>query len=459
MHRLSSWKSRWVSGNSGTAAANILLTGLSALVGLGLARSLGPSDRGIYAAAIAWVGIATFLGELGTSSGIVYFSAGDPVSRSRVMQSARRIYFLLGIGTAIICIALIPLLAANDAVYRLTLLSFFLFLPVTFQAGIPVFALQATDIPRWNAARLSQPVLFAALLLACAAVVPLTLENSIACLFASTAIQLTYAYWLLRRPTQVSDPTVLPGLDEYSDGSFLPIDPAKDTHEWVPEPKDPPRDFVRPLLAYGTRTLAATAPSALSRLDILVLSLAVSPTILGEYAVALTFASLAGPVATSFGYVAFPALARLRNGEQAAETAKTTATTVKRALLGAAATAIAAGFIIAIVAPTAAPLLLGDTYPITGLLTSALCFAATARAISAVCGDMLRGLGRPGAPGGPEWLGALVLVICMLAFVQPFGVWGAVLGNSVAAAVTLVAYLVVIRRSLRALVPAPGGLS
>ena len=69
--------------------------------------------------------------------------------------------------------------------------------------------------------------------------------------------------------------------------------------------------LVRPMLNFGLRNMASTAPNSLNgRFDQLVLAFAVPAAALGQYAVAVSLSLLVGPLAAAFGHVAFPALAR-----------------------------------------------------------------------------------------------------------------------------------------------------
>src|SRR6266851_4301434 len=75
-----------------TAGFNIAANVTAAGAGVILARAVGPTVRGEYAAVVSWFGIVLMLGEIGQPAAICYYVAQDPrrarsyVATSRAMM-------------------------------------------------------------------------------------------------------------------------------------------------------------------------------------------------------------------------------------------------------------------------------------------------------------------------------------------------------------------------------------
>ncbi len=61
-----------------TACFNAATAAAAALSGVIVARTVGPTVRGEYAAVIAWFGVLLLLGEMGQSAAVCFYVARDP---------------------------------------------------------------------------------------------------------------------------------------------------------------------------------------------------------------------------------------------------------------------------------------------------------------------------------------------------------------------------------------------
>ena len=199
--------------------------------------------------------------------------------------------------------------------------------------------------------------------------------------------------------------------------------------------------MVRPLVQYGAAQIAALTPAALNAdLDQLVLSQAVSPAALGQYAIAVTCSLLPISIVSAIGNVAFPRLASRRRVDGRAVRLQWLG------ILGSACAAAGALVPLDLVAPWLIPRVFGPGYhgavPLLWILTPAGVFLAC----NQVTGDVLRGRKRPMVVARAQGLTAVFTVILLVILVPVAGVYGAAIASSVAYAVALVMMLLRLRR-------------
>ena len=97
-------------------ADRILRMGVGLLVGVWIARYLGPEQFGIYNYAIVFVAMFSALSNLGLDSLVVRNIVRDPVSKDEILGTAFFLKFAGGIITCIVAIGAILLLRAGDSV-------------------------------------------------------------------------------------------------------------------------------------------------------------------------------------------------------------------------------------------------------------------------------------------------------------------------------------------------------
>jgi len=370
-----------------TAAFLLAATTVSAVTGVLLARWLGPSGRGDYAAVTAYFGLSLLSFELGLGSSVAFH-----VSK---YKGADYVWTAMGLLIPLTLLAAVATVVVGVTVFgdSPSRRASFIILPfaiaLSFASAPVTFALLSLDLGSFNLVRLSQPVAFGLLTVGTHHVTTLSVPLVIILMTVALAFQTALAWWLYIR---VCSPR----------GHFV----------WK---------HVRPLLRFGILNLSSTAPNAVNgRFDQIVLALVVSSAALGQYAVAVSLSMLAAPLVTAFGYVAFPDLAR---GERISET-------IRAATRGSALVSIVSIALILVAAPFIVPVLFGPGYESVSRLLLVLAPGAAVVTVNQVFGDILRGLGRPGVVAVCESLGVVSTVIGLVLLIPHLGVMGAALTST-----------------------------
>jgi O-antigen/teichoic acid export membrane protein len=179
-----------------------------------------------------------------------------------------------------------------------------------------------------------------------------------------------------------------------------------------------------------------------TRLDQLVLSLTVPPAALGNYAIAATLAAFAGPLVAALGHVAFPRLASQALSRTGADRLQ------RSTVLAAAGISGALTLTLAATAPWLVPAVFGpgyrDAVPLVWLLAPGAAFAVCAQ----VCGDLLRGHGRPLAAARAQGAAAVAIIVLLAALLPALGVIGAAIASTTANGLALVMMLKALREPL-----------
>jgi O-antigen/teichoic acid export membrane protein len=383
-----------------TACFNIAAAAAAALGGIIVARAMGPTVRGEYAAVTSWFGLLLMVGGVGQPAAVCFHVARDPGRARGYVATSRAMMLVTGAIAVAAGLVVAPVLAHGHpglaGAYRIAFAGSVL----AFIGASYTFSLQATSTARWNLVRVSQPVLALTGILLLWRLQLLTLDTALGVLIATMAIQLSYAYYWCRRSK------LAPG------------------HAQV--------DLVRPLVRYGLAQIAAVAPATVNAyLDQLVLSQLVPPADLGRYAIAVSITMVPIPLVSAIGNVAFPWLAARR------------ATSAEGHGLQRAAVVVSAVTASAILLPIAAiafwliPEVFGPAYrgavPLLWILTPGGIFLACGQ----VVGDLLRGLGQPGRVATAQGLAAVFTVILLVALLPSTGVAAAAIASTVAYGVAL----------------------
>ena len=378
-----------------TACFNTAAAAAAALSGVIIARRVGPTVRGEYAAVMAWFGVLLLLGEMGQAAAVCFYVARDPGRARGYVATSRSMMMVTGALALGGGLLLAPVLAHGNAELASAYRIVFGGSVIAFIGTSYTFSLQARSTERWNLVRVSQPLLALALIIVLLRARLLTLDTAIGTVLVTMTIQLGYSYYWCRRS----------GL---APGRFR-------------------SRLVGPLAKYGLTQLAAVTPTAVNNyLDQLVLSQLVPPADLGRYAIAVSVTMIPVPLVSAIGNVAFPRLAARR----------TAATDGNRMQLAAA--AVSAGVAAAILVPIALsaywliPAVFGPAYrsavPLLWILTPGGIFLATGQ----VVGDLLRGLNRPGRVATAQGLAAVGTVVLLLALLPRTGVAAAAIASTVA---------------------------
>ncbi len=382
-----------------TGLFNVLATVFGAGAGLLVARFLGAGLRGEYAAVTAWFGLALVVGELGQTAATCFHVAQDPARARNYVATSRSLMLASGAIVAAVGLAIAPTLAHNQPALTFGYRVMFTVSLASFAGASYAFALQARQVTHWNLVRTVQPALFFLAVLILAVTGKLTLSAVLLVLAGSIVVQTGLAYlacvW--------SD--LAPG---HADRSLVPS-----------------------LLRYGMGQLTASAPSAVNtRLDQLVMSVAVPAADLGRYAVAASLTSLAFPVVAALGYVAFPRLAGQSGTGASARRLE------RQSILASA--VVASGILIPLAgtAQWVLPAVFGPSFaaaaPLVWVLAPGGFFLATGQ----VMGDLLRGRNSPWRVAHAQLAGAVVTVVTLTILLPLLGAMGAAIASTAAYAVS-----------------------
>jgi len=373
-----------------TAAFNLAATAISAVTGVFLARWLGPSGRGDYAAVTSYLFLALVFFELGLCSSIVFHVSKYKQAQADYVWTAAGLLVPLALAAALVSVVLGVTVFGDSPSRRAAFMVLPLSIVFGFASAPATFALQSLDLGSWNLTRLSQPLIFSLLVVGAHHVVALNVSLVIVLMALSMAVQTALAWWLYVRKCSPR-------------GHFM-------------------TEHVRPMLRFGVLNMSSTAPNAVNgRFDQIVLAVMVSSAALGQYAVAVSLSVLAAPLVMAFGHVAFPSLAR---GERVSETIRT-------ATRGSVLVSVVSVALILVAGPFIVPILFGPGYQSVSRLLLVLAPGGAVVVVNQVLGDVLRGLGRPGVVAACEGLGVISTVGGLVLLVPHLGVMGAALTSTV----------------------------
>ncbi len=382
-----------------------MASGLGSVV---VARALGPTGRGEYAAITAWFGICWMVGQMGQPAALCFYVAKDPQRAEDYVATSRAMMLATGMLAFIAGLLLAPVLSHGNPevadAYRIAFgISIVTYVGIAYQ-----YALQPRHLLSWNVVRTIQPVLSLLILCILWFLKLLTLNTILFVLAATLTLQLGWGYWSCRRNA------LAPGHARIS--------------------------LLCPLAAYGIAQVAALTPAALNALlDQLVLSQTVASADLGRYAIAVSLTSLPVPLVAAIGNVAFPRLAAQQ------VVTDTTRRMQRYAIVASAGISAAILVPLAVVAYWLIPFLFGAGYrgavPLLWILTPGAAFLACGQ----VVGDLLRGRNYPAVVAWAQGLAAIFTVVLLIALLPVIGVYGAAIASTVAYGAALAAML----RSLR----------
>jgi O-antigen/teichoic acid export membrane protein len=397
-----------------TAGFNFATMAVAGLGGIIIARAVGPTVCGEYAAVIAWMGILQLVGGMGQPAALVYYVASEPLRARDYVATSRAMMMATGMVTVVAGVLLAPVLGrglpAFTAAYRIA----FGMSIVAFVGGSFTASLQAWDLHRWNVVRLTQPAFGLIAIVVLWRLRRLTLDAALIVIAATMLLQLVWAYRYCRCSG------LAPGRVRVA--------------------------LVRPLSGYGVAQIAALAPATMNaQLDQLVLSQTVPAADLGRYAIAVSISLLPMPLVTAIGNVAFPRLAGQR------EVTSATRQLQRFSVLASAGLAMAMLAALAVVSYWLVPLVFGAAYrgavPLLWILTPGTVFLACGQ----VTGDLLRGRRQPTVVAWAQGIAAIFTVALLFALLPLVGVYGAAIASTVSYGVALAVML----RRLSRLSPPP----
>jgi O-antigen/teichoic acid export membrane protein len=374
-----------------TAALHLLSAGAAGLGGLIIAKVLGATGRGDYAAAVALIWLVMVPAELGLPASMVFHVARYRARRAEYLTTGLRMALILGCLGTLIALVINPSLARGRPQVELAYVLIFLSIVPAFYGSLTCAALQGTNLRHWNRIRTIQPVLYLV------AAIGFLLAGVHSLIFVAAA-------YLLSTVTQ----TVI----ARQHSRRLGLGGGKYG-----------RDAARSLFKFGLVNSGASVSYLINtRIDQLFLAYVVSRSDLGQYALAVALATIAFPLTAAFGRVALPRLAGGVNDPGL----------TRYAVLS----ALGVGAIVTIPICVLAQLYLvrifGSAFAMTPLLLWVLLPGAVALGVNQVFGDLFRGSGRPELALRAEGCAAVVTVVLLLTLVPRLGVTGAAVASTAA---------------------------
>jgi len=380
-------------GTAGPMLGSFATTGaiqvIQAVIGVLLARILGPGGRGELAAIILWPTLLTTIGSLGLAQSATYHAARAKRIGTLVGSTLAVIVvdslILIGIGLAVIPVVLG---SHGDEVVRNGQLYLLLFVPLNLVAVTMMSILNGRHRFVWfQSLRLLMFVTTIGGLAALAIADEMTLRSAALAYAAGIGV------------------AALLGL-----GAVLAT-----MHDRL----GADRQTVRALLGFGVKSQLSQSMWTLNeRADQLVISVFFSAASLGLYVVAVTMTSLTTLIGFSVALVALPVLARMRDGEERRRTA--------RAIAGA---TLIGSFVVTLPVFVAEPwlirLLFGEDFSGATDVGRILLVAAMVFGLNRVLEAMLQAVGRPLESSIGEGIALAVTAAGLAALLPLFGIIGA----------------------------------
>lgn len=394
-------------------AVSVGIQACNLVTGVVIARELGVEGRGELTAILLGPSILAVVGALGVSDALTYFTARREDRLGALVGTATSLTLAQSLVLVAIGFAVEPLILhryGTDALHTAWLMLAFipLSLGTLHLAGI------VNGQQRLRSYQLLRGLVIAATLVAIAA-------------FASggdlTVRQAVYAYLLANAATLLVAIALLAGRRGAR--------PQRD------------RAVTRKVLRYGIRSHASNVSVLLNtRLDQLIVALALAPRSVGLYTVAVTMSAVVAQVGYSVAPVALPVVAGLEPGPQRNERARAL---VALTLAGSAAVAVPlivfAGPLIELVYGED----FGDGATAARILLAAGAVFGTNRALEAV----LKAVGEPLTAGVAELAGLATTCIALAVLLPLFGLTGAACASVAAALVSAALLARAARAALR----------
>ena len=370
-----------------TAGSNLFIAATAAIGGILSARLLGPTGRGELAAALVWSATLTVIGTLGLPQALTYFTASRPADVGDIFVTAMVILvaqsiFILAIGHfAVEILSHYQPLAVESI--RLYLLSIPFSLLTTYlntiSQGLKRFRL-------FNAIRVASAAGYiCSLLLASIFEVHQAKEIVVLLLWSSIVVAIGgMAFFLLKVKPR---------------GNF----------RW---------QQARRLLGYGLRSYwGSLSWMANGRLDQFVMSAFTNLNVLGQYAVAVSYASVLFPLSGAFAMILYPRVAEGPKSDAHRRIAKA----LKLNLLFTGSGAILLGLL----GPSLIPSLFGSNFTLSIYPAMILLLGTVFLGCNYVLSDGLRGMGHPLITSISETVGAVVTVLGLFILLPVLGIIGA----------------------------------
>lgn len=373
--------------------SNIGMTLLGLLTGVVLARTLGPTGRGLMTTVFIWPQMLVWVSGLSLSYASVYYGSADSAVRKHLFANSFWAAIVLGSITGGLSVVILPHFVSLDQSQHTLLLFALLTLPLGLWTDYAYGLLQCTSrFERLGFVRIMSPLLTAVCLLVLWGVHSLTVTSAVLSYWGGAWFQFAWTIRFL-----VQDGCV----------SFRP-DIA----------------LLRKSFSYSSRIhLGTLAGLANSRLDQLVMTGLVAPKALGLYAFSVILAETLRQTAVATTTVLYPKVSRETTDEQRRLlAAKTT-----RWVLMIAATGATALFILA---PWVVPYVWGNRFAGAVPTLRVLLPGTVALSVTLTMATNLYGAGRPGVTTIAEVASLLVMLPLLWLWLPRLGIFGAGLAST-----------------------------
>ena len=393
-----------------TLGTQVAIQGIGLVTGILVARLLGPEGRGELAAIVVWVSMVSYLGNLGIPEAYTYAAARQP-QRTRQLLGNGAVAVLVQWPLLVLIGLLVLKLALSDysqATRNLAVLYLGLYVPLNLLT-LYLNAIQRGHgrYGRFNAVRACVPASYLLALGVLIAADQMTLGGVVAANLFSNLSTLVLVLILM-----------LPAFESKREGRHI-------------------FDFraLRQDIRYGLSAhLGAIQPFNGLRIDVLLLTVLLTPHSLGLYMAAAAGAALIRAQGRALGMVTMPEVAK--HTEIAAQ---------RRVIARFAGFALALGgcsaAVVFVWADPLVKLVYGSAF--SGAVTALrlLVIGAVVASIQRVLADGLRGMGRPLSGTAAELASLIVGVPAIVGFVQVYGMNGGAAAVGLASAGALVVAL------------------
>ena len=372
------------------ARVEVVLTILGFASGIMLARGLGPGGRGQLTAAMMWPALIGMLISIGLTHAFAYAVGIGWASPERLRRLGLIYTIVVGIPAMALYACLCPFIFHAQFPNEMWIpMTFALSIPLTLLSGLLYPIYQGSGSFRyWNIGRVFQGGAWTVLLIAMMLFHHLTVIKLL--LFQLGILALLGVYLFINVPRLRSR-----------------------------EGKEGPARMGN-IFSYGRAIyISSIAYMVSQRLDQLLLSLWVTPSELGQYAVSVTLSGTLLLIPSAVGPILFSKMAM--NSDEPANQEIHQRNVLRLALVF----LMPAGLFLTVAGPWLTQVIFGPTFSRAGNILQVLAPATVLLAVSNVLSDMLRGVGKP-MYSTYGLLAGMVLTLLGLFWALPrFGIWGA----------------------------------
>jgi O-antigen/teichoic acid export membrane protein len=397
-----------------TFAFNSLNAAIGIVTGVLAAHLLGPMGRGELAAIQSWAMLLASIGMLGVPEALIYSSSQNP----------QRVASYLGTSCSIVIVSsalfgcggwlLMPRLLHAQSANTIEAGRWYLVLQLLIYAGMgmPHQALRAVGSWRaWNIFRVLPSLLWMICLVVGFFVPSLKSAPALASIFLCVQLLLVPASILL-------------------------------TKHYVPDRWTLDRTKIRPLLSYGASVAFTSIPQMINlRLDQLLIAMFLPPSLLGYYAIAVTWSGAAAPVLNAMPPVLLPHFSEMSTFAEKRQRV----TQIIKILFPAGAVV---SVLLLVATPFVIPALFGRTFAPAIHPALVLAIANTFNGINGALEAVLQGMGKPLLALRAEVIGMIGTIVLLWLLLPRIGIMGAAIASLVSYTTVTVSLLLSLRQHL-----------